>query len=240
MSTGDFLLLQARVAGDPAIEEERQCFAREAGVPLFCIDLHDLLNGPPSAREWMRYRALFFGGSGDFYISLANLPHQEQTLSFLRAVVAEGKPLFASCYGFQALVQALGGRVVHDPPSREVGTYTIRLSPEGRRDPLLGELPESFPAQLGRKDRATVLPRGVVSLASSKRIPFQALHVPGRPIWGTQFHPELGKEDMLIRLRRYLDAYVGTDPDKRRQVLDAFRDTPDLKGTLKRFLDLVL
>ena len=49
------------------------------------------------------------GGSGDYYVSKANLPHFEETLEVLQAVVSVGHPTFASCFGFQLMVRALGG-----------------------------------------------------------------------------------------------------------------------------------
>ncbi len=111
------------------------------------------------------------GGSGDYYVSNRTLPHFESQLEFLSEVVERGYPMFASCFGFQILVAALGGEVTYDPESMEVGTYRLTVSEEGRRDPLMGRLPESFEAQMGRKDRALRLPGGVVNLASSELQP---------------------------------------------------------------------
>ena len=183
------LLLQARNPEDPVREEERQSFSTKTGLPLEQIVPHDLLSGPPSIATVRRFDAVMVGGSGDYYVSKRSLPDFDAQLELLATVAATGFPMFASCFGFQILVQALGGSIVHDPVNVEVGTYDLCLTGEGLEDPLLGRLPSVFAAQLGRKDRAERLPDGVLHLASSQRSLYQSFRIPNRPIWATQFHP---------------------------------------------------
>jgi len=232
------LLLQARPAGDPMLAHEHGCFAVRTGLPSHAIVPHDLLGGPPSLPVLREYDALMVGGSGDYYVSKGNLPHFEATLDFLRGVVDLGHPTFASCFGFQSLVRALGGELVYDPARAEVGTFEMELTAEGRIDPLLGTLPARFDAQLGHNDRVISLPGGVVHLASSALCEFQALRIPGKPIWATQFHPELDRETNLDRFRRYRANYSGHIAD-----LDTaeggFRESPESSGLLMDFLELV-
>jgi GMP synthase (glutamine-hydrolysing) len=174
------LLLQARRPDDPVAGEERASFAARLG-PSIAIDTHDLLAGPPEWAALEPYDLVMIGGSGDYYVSKGNLPQFDLTLEFFRRVAKEGFPTFASCFGFQCLVAALGGEIGHDPANTEVGTYELWLTEEGRTDPVLGGLPDHFPAQMGRKDRALSLPDGVIHLASSERCPYQAFRIPGRP-----------------------------------------------------------
>jgi GMP synthase (glutamine-hydrolysing) len=188
----------------------------------------------------LSYDALMVGGSGDYYVSKGNLPWFPEVLELLREIVARGHPTFASCFGFQLMVRALGGEIIHDPEKTEVGTYQLTLTEAGRADELLGRLPQRFPAQLGRKDRAAQLPPGCVNLAYSQLCPFQAMRVPGKPIWATQFHPELSGEENRIRFSRYLEGYasvIGEEEQKR--ALDRFRESPDTLVLSPRFLELV-
>ena len=206
------LLLQAREANDPAKEDERHSFALRAGLPLENIQTFDLLLGVPSLSEVSSYDALFVGGSGDYYVSKGNLPGFPRVLDFLADVVAAGHPMFASCFGFQMIVKALGGEIIYDAPGTEVGTYWVTATKEGGADELFGYLPAEYAAQLGRKDRASRLPAGVINLAASERAPFQAIRIPGKPIWATQFHPELTRSENLARFHRYMAGYAGMIP----------------------------
>ena len=234
------LLLQARSEGDPMRQAERRSFADKTGLSLEQIVTHDLLAGPPSLADLEAHDAVMVGGSGDYYVSNRTLPHFESQLEFLSEVVERGYPMFASCFGFQILVAALGGEVTYDPESMEVGTYRLTVSEEGRRDPLMGRLPESFEAQMGRKDRALRLPGGVVNLASSELNPFQALRLPGKPIWATQFHPELDLETNLERYYRYLEGYAEIlSLEEQRLALENFRESPHTEALLPGFLELV-
>jgi len=184
--------------------------------------------------------ALMVGGSGAYYVTKGNLPGFHEVMAVLRQVVEVGHPTFASCFGFQLLVEAMGGRVVYDPPNMEVGTYRLSLTPEGQRDELFGFLPRTFLAQLGHKDRADDLPEGTLNLAASDNSALQALRVPGKPIWATQFHPELTKEENLKRFSRYLDGYAALmSEDELQEVLARFDHSPEANELLSRFLSVV-
>jgi GMP synthase (glutamine-hydrolysing) len=234
------LLLQAREADDEAKSEERLSFAEMAGIDVRQIVPLDLLRETPTLEQIQGYDALMVGGSGAYYVSKGNLPGFERLLEVLREVVQIGHPTFASCFGFQLLVEALGGDVVYDPDNMEVGTYPLRLTTAGRKDELFGYLPVEFRAQLGHKDRADRLPKGVENLASGHNATIQALRVPGKPIWATQFHPELSKEENLKRFDRYLDGYAALmSQDELQETLARFDHSPEANDLIARFLQLV-
>ena len=69
------LLLQARNAGDPAKDEERASFAQKANFDQARIVPHDIVTEPLTLRKVRKFDALMVGGSGDYYVSKANLPH---------------------------------------------------------------------------------------------------------------------------------------------------------------------
>ena len=231
------LLLQARQQNDAALHEERESFAKLSGLAVEQVVPYDLLHSTPTLIDIKRYDALMVGGSGDYYVSKGNLPGYTAVLDLLAAVVADGHPTFASCFGFQLMVEALGGKIINDPGSMEVGTYELSLSPEGAADELFCELPSTFMAQLGHKDRAKTLPPGVINLAGSKRAPFQALRVPGKPIWATQFHPELTRATNLGRFKIYLDGYAAAmEPELITQTLQRFAESPEANRLLTGFV----
>jgi GMP synthase (glutamine-hydrolysing) len=234
------LLLQARNHGDRAKIEERRSFAKKTGLAENQIVPHDLLKGPPALEKIRSHDVLMAGGSGEYYVSKQNLPHFDQLLAVLAEVVEIGHPTFASCFGFQLLVQALGGKIVFEPEKMEVGTHKIRLTKAGSKDSLFRQMPASFNAQLGRKDRALHLPSNAIHLASSEKCPFQALRIIDKPIWATQFHPELSGEENKNRFQRYIDGYgKHLSDDEKEKVLSGFHDSPETDMLLPRFLELV-
>ena len=233
-------LLQARHANDAARFEERSSFATMAGVDEAQVIPFDLLTGTPTLAEVRRYDALMVGGSGDYYVSKENLPNFAGVLALLADVVAVGHPTFASCFGFQLIVKALGGEIVYDAQHAEVGTYELNLTENGRSDELFNYLPNTFYAQLGRKDRASHWPDGISHLASSEFAPFQALRVPGQPIWAAQFHPELTKATNLARFRRYMAGYAALmDAAEVEKTLARFDESPEANQLIGRFMQLV-
>ncbi len=240
MKSGKVLLLQARYPEDPAKEHERECFVRTAAVEHEHLECRNLLDGPPTLEEVGKYDALFIGGSGDFYVSKRDLPFHDEVLALLRGVAEASHPMFGSCFGYQLLVEAMGGEVAHDPANTEVGTYELSLTAESRQDPLFGELPATFCAQMGHKDRATRHPTGIPNLASSPQSPLQALRVPGKPIWATQFHPELDRTSNLSRFERYLESYAAHLTESERvETKMRFGESPEASELLRRFLKLV-
>jgi len=235
------LLLQARHADDPMAAHEHSCFVERAGLPAENVVSHDLCEGPPPLGLVRSYDGLMVGGSGDYYVSKGNLPDYDAYLDLLREVVVVGHPTFASCFGYQSLVVALGGQILFDPDNTEVGTYGLTLTVEGQADELFGGLPDSFDAQLGHKDRAIRYPEAIPNLAASEASPFQALRVPGQPIWASQFHPELDRETNADRFRHYLEGYAHhMSTAERHAALDRFRASPEASGLLERFLEVAL
>lgn len=235
------LLLQTREPGDPAKAQEVRSFAAKADLAEEQIVSYDLLTGPPSLSEVRAHDALMIGGSGEYYVSHGNLPGFAGLLELLGEVVDVGHPTFGSCFGFQCMVTALGGEIIHDPENTEVGTYELTLTKDGQQDSLLGELPTTFLAQMGRKDRAARLPDGVLHLASSARCPFQALRIPDQPIWAAQFHPELDRHENRRRFEQYMKDYAPyMSPEARQEALESFQESsPEVLGLLRRFLRLV-
>lgn len=240
MKNLNIVLLRARKPGDPVREHEHDCFARHAGLEREQLSPHDLTESLPRAKQLKRYDALMVGGAGDYYVSKGDLPRFKAVLELLAELVDLGLPVFASCFGYQCLVQALGGEVIHDPDNSEVGSVELELTPEGRADPLFGALPQRFWAQEGHKDRARIHPKGMPNLASSERSPFQALRVPGKPVWGVQFHPELDRAANQHRFQRYIEGYAqGLPAAERQSVLDGIRESPEACTLPRRFLELV-
>ena len=113
-------------------------------------------------------------------------------------------PFLGACYGISTLGQHLGG-VVDGSYAEPVGAVDVRLTADGRADPLLAGLPDTFPAYVGHKEALRSAPPGSVLLASSAACPVQMFRV-GEHQYATQFHPELDVPGIVGRVRAYRNA----------------------------------
>lgn len=221
------------------LEQERSCF-REILEPLDVeLDFFNIIQERPSRDLLKRYDAFLVGGSGEFSV-LDQLPFLPPFFEFLVDLKSHHKPLFASCFGFQALTLALGGIIVHDEPHTELGTYQLYLTEEGKKDPLFGTLPTPFWAQVGHKDRADRLPHGAVHLAYSELCPFHAFRMDDGTIYATQFHPELSARRNRERFEHYVDQYhIDRQSDAYREIIKRFREAPEAMTLIPRFLQRI-
>ena len=233
-----FLLLQVRNASDPMRRQEIGCFVRALECEPEDIVPFDLLSAAPSREQLAAVDAVLVGGSGD-YSAAGEGAWLDRAFDGLRDIVTQRKPMFASCWGFQALARALGGRCVHSPEHAELGTIEYTLTDAGRDDPLFGTLPPMFLAQSGHEDSVTELPDGVVWLARSERNAYQAFRVQDAPIYCTQFHPEVDLEALFTRLAaypRYVESIAGV-PFVEFQ--ERCMETPEANGLLRGFRGMV-
>jgi GMP synthase (glutamine-hydrolysing) len=233
-----FLLIQIRSAHDPMRAQEVNCFCRALGCQPDQLTTFDLLSGVPGTACLQAVDAVFIGGSGD-YSAAGESEWLERTLTGLKTLHTLRKPTFASCWGFQALARALGGRCIHDPAHAELGTIELELTPAGRDDPLFGDLPTHFLAHAGHEDHVVTLPPGAILLASSSLVAQQAFKFSDAPIYCTQFHPELDRQAYLERVAtypRYVQQIAGLPVE---QFNSQCRETPEANRLLRRFAEWV-
>src|SRR5215211_104833 len=97
-------------------------------------------------------------------------------------------PTLGICYGMQAMVLALGGRV-ESAETGEFGRTDLVLRDGGGR--LLGGLPDEQSCWMSHRDAVFEAPEGFTALASSPSSPVAACELPDRGLYGIQFHPEV-------------------------------------------------
>jgi len=241
MALRPFLLLQSRDLDDPMREHEIACFRRHLGVPEAELVTINVVERLPTREELNRAAGLLMGGSGD-YSCLDDLPWIGRFIDFARAaVLGEGRPTFAACFGFQILVRAMGGEMIRDPAKMEIGTIALDLAPAALQDPLFSRLPRTFMAQVGHQDRATAYAPGVANLATSALCPLHAFRVGNLPVWATQFHPELDAGDVRVRYFRYLAKYKPetTEDGDHEAFLGGLRPSPEASSLLHHFAQWV-
>ncbi|MDX1646696.1 MAG: type 1 glutamine amidotransferase [Longimicrobiales bacterium] len=232
-----FLLLQVRNDDDPMRDHEISCFERCFRLRRGQVDVVDLLGSAPTAAHIDRADVVLLGGSGDYSVARGG-PWLPAALDAMVGLYESSKPTFASCWGFQAMARAMGGSVVTDRSRAEVGVTWLELTPAGRTDPVFGPLAPRFQAVSGHEDIVETLPASAVLLASSTMVENQAFHFPGKPIYCTQFHPELDRSDLLLRIGRYPSYLPLAGAETLEQLADMTPDLDHVGGILQRFLDV--
>jgi GMP synthase (glutamine-hydrolysing) len=119
-------------------------------------------------------------------------PWMRRTADFCLEAAARGIPVLGVCFGHQLLGEALGGRVEKNPRGPERGTIRVRLTPEGREDPLFAGMPEVLEVQSTHEDALVAPPpaaAGAVLLAENEHTAWQAFAAGS--LRCVQFHPEM-------------------------------------------------
>lgn len=204
-----FLLLQSRPE-DEASDNEYAGFLVATGLSMHQLERMRVEAAPLPDIDLDRYSAIIIGG-GPFNISD---PDEKKSAiqkrveadfaRLLHRVIAQDFPLFGACYGVGTLGSILGGTISHKY-GEVAGAVAISLTAEGKSDPLLADLPDTFHAVVGHKEACEALPPGAVHLASSPTCPIQMFRVKNN-LYVTQFHPELDAEGLGVRLTIYKNA----------------------------------
>ncbi len=106
------------------------------------------------------------------------------------AVFAAGVPVLGICYGQQAMVTQLGGRV-EAGHAREFGRAYVEIVEDCALFAGVWAKGSREPVWMSHGDRVTALPAGFRSVATSEGAPFAAIADDARRFYGLQFHPEV-------------------------------------------------
>jgi len=202
MNDPRYLLIQIRDVDDPIRLQEIGCFADALQCPEESVTVFDLLSTSLDASHLADIDMVMIGGSGRYSVT-SDAAWMHKAMVSLERLLESGKPTFASCWGFQALARAAGGKVIHDLQHAELGTSLVTLTEAGKLDPIFSHLPESFEAYMGHEDRVIEMPPGTTLLASTASVAQQAFRFDGLPVYCTQFHPELTLPSLLSRIEAY-------------------------------------
>lgn len=205
-----FLILQLRPEAEAADEEFAAFLSRgeiaESRTRRIRLDHQDL----PDDLNLDDYAGILVGGGP----GCVSDPPDKKTptearieaaiLALMPAITARDFPFFGCCYGIGILGHHLGAPITKDLYGEPVGPTLVSKTPEGQNDPLLVDLPDSFPALVGHKEAMDALPTGAVHLLQGPACPFQMVRA-GQNIYATQFHPESDGDSFALRIRLYKD-----------------------------------
>ncbi|HWY16176.1 MAG TPA: glutamine-hydrolyzing GMP synthase [Rhizomicrobium sp.] len=101
-----------------------------------------------------------------------------------------GVPVLGICYGQQAMVDQLGGRV-EGSSKREFGRATIEVSGQSPLFDGVWALGARDDVWMSHGDRVTALPNGFHVIAESENAPYAVIADERRRFYGVMFHPEV-------------------------------------------------
>ena len=115
-------------------------------------------------------------------------PWIAEETAFIRSVLHAGTPVIGVCLGSQFMAKALGA-TVGSGKALEIGMTPVRLTNEGKNDPVFGSCPEVFEV-FEWHGEVFDLPQNCVPLAGSEIAPLQAFRY-GTRAYGLLFHLEM-------------------------------------------------
>ncbi|NGZ03648.1 MAG: amidotransferase [Nitrospira sp. WS238] len=140
----------------------------EQGLPSEAGDLLIVMGGPMSVND-------------------SNTWIAEET-EFIKSALVAGTPVIGVCLGSQFMAKALGV-TVRPGQALEIGMTPIRLTDEGKRDPVFGLGPDTLQV-FEWHGEVFDLPKDCVALAGSEIAPLQAFRF-GDRAYGLLFHLEM-------------------------------------------------
>ena len=120
-------------------------------------------------------------------------PYLLDEIKLIQSALKQNKWVLGFCLGAQLLGEALGAKTSRSP-NKEVGIFPIVLTDEGKKDPYLQGLPESFLVTHWHNDMPG-LTKDCKVLACSEGCPRQIIRYKSNA-YGFQCHPEVTRKDL--------------------------------------------
>ncbi|MBL9074588.1 type 1 glutamine amidotransferase [Tabrizicola sp.] len=175
------------------VENTRITHHGQVGVALHeaaaLIDVYKPWSGQPLPATVDADALVVFGGE-QAAVDDHTHPYLPDLARLMADFTALDRPVLGICLGSQLLARAYGGEN-HLGIAPEFGWVDVSLTDAGRADPVLSQVPETFPIFQWHSDTFT-LPEGAVHLAHSPMARHQAFRL-GRATYGTQFHFEASR-----------------------------------------------
>lgn len=196
------LLIQIR-KDKKVSEQEYKSFLRKAKSCGIVLDRINVCHQNLEVKKVLEvYSHILIGGSA--FSVKDKFKQKNKVNKLILEAVETNKPLLGICFGFQLIVEALGGKVVKSAKTKEFGTKLVSaIKPQ--KEKIFSKMPRTFYVQEAHEWSASKMPANSVLIAKGKNVLCQGIRVVGKPAFGFQFHAELTKKDMIERTYYYND-----------------------------------
>ncbi|MDS7595894.1 type 1 glutamine amidotransferase [Agrobacterium tumefaciens] len=151
------------------------------------LDVIRAYAGDPLPADAESHDALVVLGGEQNALDDAAYPYLPDLARLMKTFGDADKAVMGVCLGSQLLARAYDGRNILNG-TLEFGWEKVALTDEGRSDPVMTAVGDTFPIFQWHRDTYT-LPDGAILLASNPATKNQAFRI-GRAAYGTQFHFE--------------------------------------------------
>lgn len=204
-----FLLISTRPE-EEALVSEYQAYLHASGLTEDQLELaeFDLIGLPPI--DLSDYQGVFVAGSpyGNATVhgkvSKTQRWVAEELRVFFSQVLESDTPCLATGTSMTILAELLGGSTTDEYPELSQVTE-VSTTREGRSDPLLAGMNDTFLAYVSHAESCADVPKGAQRLAWSLNCPIQALRYREKT-YAVQFNPELDAEAIALQIDAYADA----------------------------------
>ncbi len=233
------LLLQIRQDQEVA-RDEIEAFRNYGNLAKDQIIIHNVFEQPKFTSNIIdNFDALFVGGASEASVLEPDkYTFVQPSIELLKFCRNKKIPVFASCFGFQLAVIALGGEILKDEVDFEMGTPDIALTAQAKKDELFFDTIEKFKAVSVHKEKAITLPEDCELLAYTDKC-LHAFKIKDAPFWAFQFHPEVNRKILVHRLGVYKDQYTEND-DHYNKIISNIFDTPESNILVEKFIDRIV
>ncbi|KKW44759.1 MAG: Glutamine amidotransferase [Parcubacteria group bacterium GW2011_GWA2_56_7] len=237
-----FLILQLRPE-TPVSDDEFEAFVKHGGLgPTEVVRLRmDQLELP--AINLDDYSGVIVGGGPDDASNpMEKKSNQQRSYEpwlyrLLDEIIERDFPYFGCCYGLGALNLHQGGVVSKEKYAEPVQGIDVALTEEGKEDPLLAGLPETFRALVGHKEACQNIAPGAVLLGRGEDCPVQMVRFK-QNIYAVQFHPESTPANFVLRINVYKHAGYFPPDDAERLIDEVQKEEITVPGEiLRRFVE---
>ncbi len=237
----DLKILLLQVRDDQRVRrEELKSFAEYSGLAKNQIEILNVFDKPSFSPDVLSgFDSLFVGGASEASVlEPEKYPFIKSGEDILLYCIEKEIPVFASCFGFQLVVTALGGEVIRDGKDFEMGSVPIYLTNQAKDDPLFCDTPNGFAAISVHREKTVNTPPGCQLLAYTDSC-HHSFRIKDKPFWAFQFHPEVDRAILIERLTIYKEKYTDND-EHLEKVLSSSSETPESNILLKKFVDRIL
>ena len=176
---------------------------REAGV--YC-EIHPYNRVDAASLKAFAPKAVILSG-GPASVTEAETPRAPE------AVFALGVPVLGICYGHQAMVQQLGGRV-ETSRQREFGRAEVEVVDDSVLFEGVWKKGGRAPVWMSHGDKVVSIPSGFRVIGTSAGSPFAAIADDKRRFYGFMFHPEVAHTpDGAALLSNFVRRIAGSSGD---------------------------